>query len=298
MSDDYDFMEDKEMKINILDTRKFYSEMLSLPDNERSTYFDDKLLQPFAPVFERTRMPRNSEALSCLPLTGTDDIAKAMLNQLIAVNAWEEAKKAIEYASRNLLLYGIDLPDEITLGIYLGDPTRLAQSEGYIGAGSMPGYIQIVIAPDSQNLSKLSACIAHEFHHNALFFNVKWNFMNVTLSQYLAVEGLAENFAADLYGQDFIGPWVTGISGADLEKTRGIIGKNLDVAGFMEVRKYIFGDHPMLPESEALGIPFCGGYAAGFHATQAFLCKTGKTVAEATKSFINSEDIIKQSGYF
>ncbi len=286
------------MKINILDTRKLYLEMLSLPDNERGTFFDEMFLQSFAPMFELTRMPRNPEALSCLALSGADDSAKDMINSLIAVNAWSEAQKAIEFAMKNLQKAGIKMPEEITLGIFLGDPVRLAQSEGYTGAGSMPGYIQIMIAPNAQNLPKLPACIVHEFHHNVLFFNVKWNFMNVTLSQYLAVEGMAESFASVLYGEGFIGPWVTGVKGADLERTRGIIGKNLDVAGFMEVRKYIFGDHPMLSESEALGIPYCGGYSVGYHAIQAYLRKTGKTIAEVTKAFIDGEDIVKQSGYF
>jgi uncharacterized protein YjaZ len=286
------------MKINILDTHKLYTEILLLPDKERGAFFDDKLLQPFAPMFELTRMPRNPEALSCLALSGADDTAKDMLNQLLAANAWGEAQKAIELAMHSMEKCGIKMPEAITLGIFLGDPVRLAQSEGYTGAGSMPGYIQIMIAPNAQNLPKLSSCIAHEFHHNVLFNNVNWNFMNVTLSQYLAVEGMAESFASFLYGEDCVGPWVTGVMGTDLEKTRTIIGKNLDVAGFMEVRKYIFGDHPMLPESEALGIPFCGGYAAGYHAIQMHMRKTGNTITEVTKAFLEGEDIVKQSEYF
>lgn len=286
------------MKTNILDTRTLYTEMLSLSENERGAFFDEYFLQPFAPMLERARMPRNPEALSCLPLSGADDTAKDMLKQLIAVNAWDEAQKAIDFAVGNLQKAGITMPEEITLGIFLGDPVKLAQSEGYTGAGSMPGYIQIMIAPNAQNLPKLPACIAHEFHHNVLFSNVTWNFMKITLSQYLAVEGMAESFASALYGDDFIGPWVTGVKGAELEKSRDIIGKNLDVAGFMEVRKYIFGDHPMVPKSEALGIPYCGGYSVGYHAIQAYLRKTGKTIAEATKAFIDGEDIAKQSGYF
>ncbi|HAE43427.1 MAG TPA: hypothetical protein DCG34_11025 [Clostridiales bacterium] len=47
-----------------------------------------------------------------------------------------------------------------------------------------------------------------------------------------------------------------------------------------------------LPESER------GGYSAGYHAIQAYLQNTGKTIAEGTKAFIDGEDIIKQSGYF
>lgn len=291
-------MENEKMKINIIDTCKLYNEMLSLPNNEREAFFDEKFLQPFAPMFELTRMPRKPEALCCLALSGKDDATKDMLKQLIVANAWSEAKKAIELAMRDLQKVGIKIPEEITVGIFLGDSIKLAQSEGYTGAGSIPGYIQIIIAPNSQNIKKLPACIVHEFHHNVLFFNVKWNFMNVTLSQYLAVEGMAESFASELYGEGFIGPWVTGVKRSDLEKARGIIGNNLDVEGFMEVRKYIYGDHPMISESETLGIPYCGGYSVGYHSIQAYLRKTGKTIAEVTKAFIDGEDIIKQSGYF
>jgi uncharacterized protein YjaZ len=54
----------------------------------------------------------------------------------------------------------------------------------------------------------------------------------------------------------------------------------------------------MLPDNEALGIPFCGGYAAGYHAIQLHLRNTGNTIAEETKAFIHGEDVIKNSGYF
>lgn len=286
------------MKINILETDKLYAEIFSLPDHERAAFFDEKLMQPFALMFERMMMPRNPGALGCLALSGADGMAKEMLDQLKNAEAWNGAQQAIALAADNLQNSGIEVPEEILLGIFLGDPVKLTQTEGYTGIGSIPGFVQIMIAPNAYNLPRLPSCIAHEFHHNALFCNVRWNFMNVTLSQYLAVEGLAECFAAALYGEGFIGPWVTGVKEGDLERTRGIIGKNLDVAGFMEVRKYIFGDHPLVPESEGLGIPYCGGYAAGYHAIRAYLRKTGKTAAEATKDFIDGEDIVKQSGYF
>lgn len=122
--------------------------------------------------------------------------------------------------------------------------------------------------------------------------------MNVTLSQYLAVEGMAESFASSLYGKDFVGPWVTGVTSRGVKTSRKIIGKSLEVAGFMQVRNYIFGKHPMIPGSETFGIPYCGGYAVGYHAIQAYLRKTGRTIAETTKAFIDGEDVIKQSGYF
>jgi uncharacterized protein YjaZ len=119
---------------------------------------------------------------------------------------------------------------------------------------------------------------------------------DVTVGKYLAVEGLAESFAASMFGEEFVGPWVTGVQGEDLERSRKIISKALDVKGFMEVRKYIFGKHPMMPEAEDLGIPYCGGYAVGYHAVQAYLRNTGTSVEKAT--ILDGDEIMKSSGYF
>ncbi len=47
--------------------------------------------------------------------------------------------------------------------------------------------------------------------------------------QDIAMEGLAESFAASLYGEEYIGSWVTDVKGLDLEKSREIIGKSLYV---------------------------------------------------------------------
>jgi len=286
------------MKINILDTNHLYTEMLSLPDHERAAFFDKKIMQPFAPMFERMNMPRDLNTLGCLALSGSDNAIEEMLAQLRDSDAWNKAYQAIEFAESNLQKSDIQIPDELLLGIFLADPMVFAESQGYTGIGSCPGYIQIMIAPNAYNLPRLPSCVAHEFHHNVLFNNVKWNFMNVRLSQYLAVEGLAESFASALYGEEFIGPWVANVNETDLRKASGIIGQDIDVEGFMEVRKYMYGDHPMVPEGKSLGIPYCAGYAVGHHAVQAYLCKTSKTVSEATKAFIDGEDIVKQSGYF
>lgn len=286
------------MKITILDTNQLYTEMLSLPDHERAAFFDKKIMQPFAPMFERMNMPRDPNALGCLSLSGTDNAIEEMLAQLRDSDAWNKAYQAIEFAEFNLQKSDIQIPDELLLGIFLADPMVFTDTQGYTGIGSCPGYIQIMIAPNAYNLPRMPSCVAHEFHHNVLFNNVKWNFMNVRLSQYLAVEGLAESFASALYGEEFIGPWVANVNETDLRKASGIIGQNIDVEGFMEVRKYMYGDHPMVPEGKSLGIPYCAGYAVGHYAVQSYLCKTSKTVAEATKAFIDGEDIVKQSGYF
>ena len=202
-------------------------------------------------------MPRTPEAMGCIELFGRDSKMLEMLERLEKAGAWNNAKMTIEAAVERFEKACIPLPEKVVVGIFLGNPEYLAMVEGYTGMGSIPGYIQIMIDPNEKNLPKLNACIAHEFHHNVLFHNAKWNFMTeVTVGKYLAVEGLAESFAASMFGEEYIGPWVTGVQGADLEIARKIISKSLDVKGFMEVRKYIYGKHPMMPETQDFGVPF------------------------------------------
>ncbi len=286
------------MKTNILDTYRLYTEMMLLPDTERAAFFDQRIMQPFAPMYEMMNMPRDPGMFGGLALSGSDNTAKEMLARLLASDVWNKARQAIELAENELQKTDILMPADLILGILLADPMLLAESKGYSGLGSCPGYIQIMIAPNEYNIPRVASCAAHEFHHNVLFHNVKWNFMNVSLSQYLAVEGLAESLAAALFGEELNGPWVADINETDLRKANEVIGENLDVTGFMEVRKYMYGDHPMVPEGQSLGIRYCAGYAAGYHAVQTYLRKTSRTVTEATKAFIDGVDIVKQSGYF
>lgn len=285
------------MEIIIQDTLNLYKEMLNLPEGERREFFSSELIKPFNPMFEIMHMPRTPEAMGCIELFGRDSKMLEMLERLEKAGAWNNAKMTIEAAVERFEKACIPLPEKVVVGIFLGNPEYLAMVEGYTGMGSIPGYIQIMIDPNEKNLPKLNACIAHEFHHNVLFHNAKWNFMTeITVGKYLAVEGLAESFAASMFGEEYIGPWVTGVQGADLEIARKIISKSLDVKGFMEVRKYIYGKHPMMPETQDFGVPFCGGYAVGYHVIQAYLKKTGISIEKAT--IIDGDEIMKASGYF
>lgn len=285
------------MEIIIQDTLNLYKEMLNLPEGERREFFSSELIKPFNRMFEIMHMPRTPEAMGCIELFGRDSRMLEMLEKLEKADAWNDAKRTMEAAVERFEKACISLPEKVVVGIFLGNPEYLAMVEGYTGMGSIPGYIQIMIDPNEKNLAKLNACIAHEFHHNVLFHNAKWNFMtDVTVGKYLAVEGLAESFAANMFGEEYIGPWVTGVQGADLETARRIISKSLDVKGFMEVRKYIYGKHSMMPETQDFGMPFCGGYAVGYHAIQAYLRKTGISIEKAT--IIDGDEIMKASGYF
>jgi uncharacterized protein YjaZ len=43
-------------------------------------------------------------------------------------------------------------------------------------------------------------------------------------------------------------------------------------------------------------MPTYGGYAIGYHVVQAFLARTGTTVAVAT--FLPADEIVRESGFF
>lgn len=285
------------MKITILNTDELYHELIQLKEEQRIDFFNEQFMGPFQEMTSLLNSPSDPEKMGLLPLNGHEEELKEMLDQLQAVNAWEEAEKTLQSACQLFEKQGISVPENVTVGIFLGDPKRLADTQGYTGIGSLPGYIQLIIAPNEHNLPRLAACIAHEFHHNVLFHHTTWNFMTeVTVAKYLAVEGLAESFAAELFGEQMIGPWVTGVNQADLEKAKRLIKDNLAVKGFMAVSPYIFGDSPFLPVSDLVGMPLYGGYAVGYHAVQAYLKKTGKSVVEMTLE--SGEAIMAGSGYF
>ncbi|MEK3733512.1 MULTISPECIES: DUF2268 domain-containing putative Zn-dependent protease [Paenibacillaceae] len=116
------------------------------------------------------------------------------------------------------------------------------------------GHIERGSLPD-ENLDILPSIVAHEFHHTVLFANGKWDFMDITVAKYLAVKGLAERFAENLYGFESRRPWVNRLACDELEQARRVIRKALDVKGFGEVRKYMFGDQASYEGAERTGIP-------------------------------------------
>lgn len=285
------------MEIMIQNTNNLYEELLKLPANDREAFYEREFLKPYQKMKEMY-MPHDPKWMGALPLTGCDKEIKESLKKLQDIGVWKTAKEAIQEANKRFLHTGILVPDKVLVGIFIGDATMLINTQGIMGFGSLPGYIQIVIAPDEKSISLLPSTIAHEFHHNVLFKNISWNFMSdITVAKYLALEGLAESFAESIYGFESVGPWVKEVIDEDIDKTRKIIGNALNVKGFNEVRKYIFGDQLLDYElTESTGIPRYGGYAVGYYAVQEFLKNTDMSVEEST--ILDGEEIMEKSGYF
>lgn len=164
--------------------------------------------------------------------------------------------------------------------------------------GNTPGWACLFIWPRAQNWLKLPAITAHEFNHNIRFQQPDWTFP-MTLGAYLVAEGLGETFAAELHGEQSLGPWTTTLPEPELRELAPKYQAALLERDFARVRGFIFGD--LSPEQAGefavphLGFPPYAGYALGYHIVRDYLCTTGKTAAEAT--YLPWREIVNGSGW-
>ena len=111
-------------------------------------------------------------------------------------------------------------------------------------------------------------------------------------------EGLAENFATSMFGEDKVGKWVRETTGETLNATiKPLVRESLLTTDFSTISAYLYGDEIMsVRGGKAVGMPYCGGYACGYALVQHYLKKTGKTIYEAT--ITPTADILKETEDF
>lgn len=153
------------------------------------------------------------------------------------------------------------------------------------------------LLPNEYTLSHLHVALAHETNHNVRFQFIKWK-NDITLGEMIVNEGLAENFATFLYGEDKAGPWVTKTDIETLnEYIKPIIRDGLNVQGLENLNAYLYGDEmAALQNYPQVGLPYCSGYACGYHLIKHYLQKTGKNIVEAT--LLPAKEIFKCYGGF
>ena len=294
------------MNFTIVDSQSAYRKMLAAPDAAaREAVFCEELVKPFAGLVQ---CMGGSDPLAMFrqwnmsPEQFAGEQGQQMthnLDALVAAEAWTKATQALtDGAAAFTAFEDRILPCDVTFGLLLCDMRNVPLQRGYSGFGAIPGWIMTVYdTPTDYNLYRIKACTVHELHHNILSRVFPHNMMTFTVGEYMIMEGLAESFAAELYGNDTTGFWVSEFDETQLEKTRQIIRAALKVSGFNEVRGYIFGDE-MAGFSGIVkaGVPAFAGYALGYRTVQAYLQRTGKSVAEAT--FVNAWQIIEESEFF
>lgn len=293
------------IQIQMHPTNEIYHRLTRIENKaERTRVFQEELFAPFnmAVWGQRFGGMDTMTALAMMGFIMPDllDSPPAALLQLEAAQAWQIAEKSLNEGVARFAPYADQIPLASTnVGIYLTDPAKANPiNKGYSGMGGTPGEIFLTYdSPNDYNLSRLPGLAVHELHHNIRFSLFPWG-PHITLGDYMVSEGLAESFAAALYGAEMVGYFVTDITPDDLEIARRLIANNLATTDFNQMRGYIFGRWVagQMGGIADVGMPNFGGYAVGYHTVQAYLKRIGSTIEEAT--LLPAAQIIADSGYF
>lgn len=129
----------------------------------------------------------------------------------------------------------------------------------------------------------MKAALAHECNHNVRYQFIQWDH-TVHLGELIVSEGLAENYATFMFGEELLGPWVTKTDAETLNRRiKPVLKEQLHLTGFDNIAPYLYGDEiAKLQNFKPVNMPYSAGYACGYYLIQYFLRKTGRTIFEAT----------------
>ena len=296
------------MKLHHIDVEGIYRRLLVTSDvKERESVYRQELLAPFEGMI---RLFGGGDPLAMakmwtffIPEDFDGEMrptVEELVNRMAAADTWRRSAAALERGVTAFAPYADRIGlDSVTCALILTNTKRANTIDGgYAGFGGIPGYLMVSFSQaNDYTLPRVEGASVHELNHNVRFKVVPFLPMQVTVADYIVAEGLAESFAAELFGEELVGYFVTDFNEEELTTARRIIGDALDVSGFDAVRGYIFGD--AIAESRGLpgaGVPNFAGYAIGYRVVRQYLKRTGKSVAETT--FLPSREIIEESGFF
>lgn len=286
------------VKVNAVRSDIVYKKLAVSPIEKRNNIYRHELMMPFERKWAYYNVPMKAATEN-----GYDVImASGMLGHIAPIKVdssqakdiemissdllWAECQKSIERSLACFQDIGIDLQvNEYLFSILLAEPENpyIILNEGYCGEGGIPGYINSWLVPSKNTINRLPACLAHETNHNVRFQFIQWR-NDITLGEMIVSEGLADNFATHLYGEELVGPWVSKTDMQELnDYIKPIIYNGLGVQGMDNLNAYLFGDEmAALQDFSPVGLPYCAGYACGYYLIKHYLKKTGKSIAEAT----------------
>lgn len=224
------------------------------------------------------------------------DTEQKYIAELADEKLWTDCVASIESSLMTFVSHGIDLKvKEYMFTLMLADPSSpySVMNDGYCGDGGIPGYIFGSLVPSETTKTRIPVALAHETNHNVRFQYIKWS-NEISLAEYMICEGLAENFAVKLYGEENLGPWVSKTDQEMLnEYIKPLIQDALEVQGFDNITSYMYGDEmAKLQNYIPVGMPYCAGYACGYYMVKYYLDKTGKDIVDAT--ILPAEEILKE----
>lgn len=211
------------MKISAIRSDKVYSKIMNAPLDKKNDIYRYELMKPFEKKWACYSVPMKaltpngydvimaSEMLGHIAPTAVDQKQQNNIKLISDNTLWEKCELSIQQSLNCFVEHGVNLPiKEYAFTILLANAKNpyIILNDGYCGDGGIPGYIFSWLLPNEYTLSHLHVALAHETNHNVRFQFIKWK-NDITLGEMIVNEGLAENFATFLYGEDKAGPWVT-----------------------------------------------------------------------------------------
>ncbi|MDY4139740.1 MAG: DUF2268 domain-containing protein [Eubacteriales bacterium] len=300
------------MHITAIRSDGIYREMMRAAPDEKDRLYRDGLMGPFAFKWACVGAPLRAETeggwdvVSAAAMSGYYTPAQITgersgeIDQISRDAFWAACEDSIRRTLTGFEQHGIRLPkQEYVFTVLLSDPRSpmTVMAGDYCGDGGIPGYIIGSVVPNERSLLLLPVALAHETNHN-----VRWQFMQwssrITLADMIVSEGLAETFAATLFGEDKVGKWVRDTTPETLrDVVKPLIRENLTTSDFQTLSAYLYGDEIMaLRGGQPIGMPYCGGYACGYALIRHYLKKTGASIYDATVT--PTAEIIRQTEDF
>lgn len=285
-----------DFNVKIIDSLSYYEAYLQ--DKKDENTFCYELMQPFEEMWRYLNVPlmaktpggydvlMASEMMGIWTPRKRRELIETKVKLLRDTSIFKECEQVIEKSAQLFTAIGYQIPvEEFIVNILLGDSENsvLMASEGYSGFGGIPGYILLIVVPNEFNRTRLKSALAHEFNHNIRFTYEPFNHGDVSVEDYLVIEGLAEVFAETLYGIEQRGPWVQEYDQEELDYTIEVMKAGRDARGFDQVSAYMYGDEVAREQGyQPVGLSRNAGYTIGYHLVKDYLKNTGKTIAEAT----------------
>ncbi len=296
------------MNINSIRSDEIYKKILAAPKGKKDDIYRYEMMKPFEKKWACYNVPLKakqengydvvmaSNMLGYLAPEKIDQSQEESIRLLSSDSFWKSCQESIEDAFSRFERAGVELlVQDYLYTILLADPQSpyTILSDGYSGDGGIPGYIFGAIVPNDYTINRIPAALAHECNHNVRFQFEKWR-NDISLGGMMITEGLAENFATTIYGEEKLGPWVSKIDMDTLNNyIKPLIRDELDVQGMENLTSYLYGDEIANMQGYfPVGLPFCAGYACGYYMIKHYMKKTGKTIIEATLT--PTEEILRE----
>ena len=285
-----------------------YRKILNASMNKKDDIYRYEFMQQFEKKWEmyhcplKAKQPGGYDVVMASGMLGyllPQKIGKkeeAYIEELADDKLWAACAASIEQSLMQFANMGIDLRvKEYLFTLALADPESpySIMCDNYSGDGGIPGYIFGSLVPSAFTKSRMPIALAHETNHNVRFQYIKWS-NDISLGEYMICEGLAENFAVSIYGEENVGPWVSKTDEETLnEYIKPLMQSSLEVRGFEGITAYMYGDElAKMQNYIPAGMPYCAGYACGYYMVKYYLEKTGKNIIEAT--ILPAEEILKE----